>query len=197
MARLEPIIGTNIVDDIRLGHTWHELETIRMIIVHEQPIWFIEVGVHEGGLSYLLIQGFPELDYLGIELHCDLVRPNVKEVYEKYSKELYCGDCFDPSLLDRIAKLPRKLIYCDGGNKVAELIAYKQVCHPSDLIFVHDYHDGRRKVKEVPPEYLHPEVLPVDVEHMSFGDSFVRFPEYMLNETRIIGWRKLYRQTVP
>ena len=197
MARLEQIIGTNIVDDIRLGHTWHEVQVLKGIIESEKPEWFIEVGVHEGGLSYILIQNFPDMDYLGIELNCDYVRPNVQEVYEKYSKTLHCGDCFDPILLKRIQKLPRKIIYCDGGNKVEELIIYKNIVSPSDLIFCHDYHDGVRKVREVPPEHIHPEVLPIDIVHMDTDDLFVRYPEYILNKTRIVGWRKLYHQRVP
>ena len=191
MGRLEPIIGTNIVDDIRLGHTWHEVSVIKQIIETENPSWFIEVGVHEGGLSYLLIPQYIELKYLGIELYCDLVRPNVREVYKEFGQELHCGDCFDPALIARIQSLEgKKVIYCDGGNKVAELKAYKYACNHGDLIFCHDYHDRKRLVREVPPEHVHPEVRPEDVEHMYDAGLFVDFYESVLKETRIAGWMR-------
>jgi hypothetical protein len=71
MPRLQPVAGTEIVDDIRLGHTWNEYNVLKDFILNENPKWFIEVGVHEGGLSYLLL---PELDlgYIGIEIDCVL-----------------------------------------------------------------------------------------------------------------------------
>jgi len=51
MSRLEKILGTEIVDDIRLGHTRYEYGVLEWFIYEEQPIWFIEIGVHEGGLA--------------------------------------------------------------------------------------------------------------------------------------------------
>jgi hypothetical protein len=196
MGRLERVMGTNIIhlphdEEIRLGHTWYEVEQIDNIILFEHPDWFVEVGVHEGGLSYLLIPEYPWLKYLGIELHCDLIQPAVKKLFTDPGKELWGGDCFSTTILYKVAELHKKIIYCDGGNKVAELVAYKHLCQKGDLIFAHDYHDGKRKVKEIPFAEINHEVVPADVMHLDNDPTFERYNEGMLCETRIIGWRKL------
>ena len=191
MSRLEPIVGTEIIDDIRLGHSWFEYDTLKKFIQDENPFWFIEIGVHEGGLSYLLI---PKLwcDYIGIEKHCYLVQPAVLNIYKEHSKsaELICADCFDDKIFLKIQNLPLKIIYCDGGNKVAELQHFKSVCLPGDVIMAHDYHDEIRKVRDIPREYFTPEVRPIDVEHLDNDKTFERLDEEIFKETRIIGWRK-------
>ena len=187
MSRLQPVAGTEIVDGIRLGHLWNEYEVLKKFVQHERPNWFIEIGVHEGGLSYLLI---PEIksNYLGVEINCEIVTNTAQIIYWKYAgrAELWCGNCFDPELWDKIAYLPNKLIYCDGGDKVTELLYFKKACNIGDIIMAHDYHDGIRKIKGMKEVY--PEVLPQDVEH--FDKTFERLPEEIFKETRIIGWRK-------
>ena len=59
MNRLEKIVGVEIIDangdEIRLGHTFYEVEVLRDFILQENPDHFIEIGIHEGGLSYLLL----------------------------------------------------------------------------------------------------------------------------------------------
>jgi hypothetical protein len=196
MGRLERIIGTNIIslasgEEIRLGHTWHEIDTLSCIIEIEKPEWFVEVGLHEGGLSYMLIPQYPDLKYFGIELEWTVVRQEVRQVYVDCKQTLHLGDCFDARILEKVKSLPHKIIYCDGGNKVAEVIAYKHVCNPGDIIFCHDYHDGKRVVREVPKQHIHPEVLPKDVEHMNVSPVFEPYSEGYLKETRIVGWRRL------
>lgn len=195
MGRLERIIGTNIItcgdEEIRLGHTWHEIDVIEDIINLEKPERFVEVGVHEGGLSYLLIPAHPELIYLGIELDWMVTRSIVRKMYADHNQHFYMGNCFDAGLLEMLSKTSRKMIYCDGGNKSAEVLAYKHVCNPGDLIFCHDYYDGKRKVREVPVANISIEVKPEDIEHMETSPIFERYPERFLDETRIIGWRRI------
>ncbi len=190
--RLEPVAGTNILfvdnDEIRLGHTWHEVDVIKRIIRKEDPEWFIEIGVHEGGLSKLLIPEYIDMHYLGIELDTSLTREIVKQTYRDFGHELLGLNCFDINLLSRVAKLPRKIIYCDGGNKSQELMAYKHCMQKGDLIFTHDFWDGIRKVHSV--SEVHPEVYPLDILHMDTSE-FERYPEKVLRATRIVGWRKL------
>jgi hypothetical protein len=195
MSRLQPVLGTEIVDDIRLGHTWHEYEVLKDFVLEEEPDLFIEIGVHEGGLSYLLIPEImnthnPTL-YLGIEWDCSIIRPPVIEVYERFKlNKLMCADCFSDEVADEISKwLGKKIFYCDGGNKALELKHFWTMCNENDIIMAHDFHDGIRKVKGVPEP--HPEVLPTDILHLSVNESFERLPEDIFKETRIIGFRKI------
>jgi hypothetical protein len=196
MGRLDRVAGTNIIhlpkdEEIRLGHTWYELEQLDCIIKQEHPDWFVEIGLHEGGLAYLLIPEYPWMKYYGIELHGDLIQPSARLWLEKADNKLFIGDCFNTRLLSEVDHLPKKLIYCDGGNKVAELMAYKWACKSGDLLFCHDFHDGKRKVKEMYPNEVHREVAPEDVMHLDNDPTFERYNEGMLCETRIVGWRKL------
>jgi hypothetical protein len=193
MSRLEVVIGTEIVDDIRLGHTFYEVDVLKEFIAKTDPAYFIEVGTHEGGLSYLLIPEFPELNYFGIELHGGLVRPLVIRCYNSYPfADLHFGDCFDPKLFARIRDMPSKIIYCDGGNKAKELLHFKDACQVGDIIMAHDYYNGTRKVRGVPDENISKEVLPMDIVHLSTEKykRFTRLPEEQFKETRIIGFRR-------
>lgn len=191
MNRLEPILGTEIVDDIRLGHTWSEYDVLRCFILSENPDWFIEVGVHEGGLSYLLLPEIHYIGYIGIEHNCGIVRPEVKGRYEFHpDAKLICDDCFSKNVADIVGNLDNKIIYCDGGNKVKELKHFKTFCNSGDIIMAHDYHDSNRIIKGIPMKDIHPEVLPMDVFHLDSDDTFRRLPEDIFKNTRIIAFKK-------
>lgn len=190
MSRLEPVMGTEIVDDIRLGHTWEEYRVLREFIIKQSRQWFVEVGVHEGGLSYLLLPELQEVDYLGIEIDCGIVRPEVKTRYEEHpNAELLCANCFGTEVEIKVSTLSSKIIYCDGGNKVKELQHFKHFCRSGDIIMAHDYHDGNRVIKGV--DEVHPEVLPMDIIHLDISNDFTRIDERIFKETRIVGWRKV------
>lgn|SRR5574341_470 len=192
MGRLEVIIGTEILeDDIRLGHTFFEVEVLKTFIKQEMPDWFVEIGVHEGGLSWLLIPIFPDMNYLGIELSCVYIRTPVINLYASTpNAELLCRDVFDWDVINRVTKLSRKIIYCDGGNKVKELQTYKSACKSGDIIMAHDFSDGIREVRDVPDYFLHPEVYPADIQHLDKDEDFEKLPERIFKETRIVSWRK-------
>lgn len=194
MGRLEEIPGTNIImtpkgEEIRLGHTWHEVDVLKKIIKTESHKNFIEIGVHEGGLSYLLMPYFRWHNYVGIEIDLGIVQPAVKARYTLLDHDLVGVNCFEKVVLDRIAQFPNKIIYCDGGNKVAELHAYKEVCRSGDLLLTHDYYDGVRVVTDVYDP--HAEVRPEDVADIDADTSFQLYDQQLLSTTRIQGWRKL------
>jgi len=190
MSRLEPVVGTEIINDIRLGHTWHEYNILRDFILEEIPDWFVEVGIHEGGLAYLLLPILEDIQYMGIEINCGIIQPRVKLRFDSYpNAELLCADCFSSSVALAINKPGRKIIYCDGGNKVKELEHFKYLCHSGDIIMAHDFYDGKRNVVDVPSPNA--EVTPKDVLHLDEDETFVRLSEDIFETTRIIGWQKI------
>jgi hypothetical protein len=194
MGRLSNVIGTEIVDDIRLGHTWHEYHILEAFILERMPKWFVEVGVHEGGLAYMLLRNslLNEVSYLGIELDCNLVRPQVKGIINKrLHSDLLCVDCFGSTAYSLVSNLTDKMIYCDGGNKAKELVHFKQFCDPGDVILAHDFYDGTRIVRDVPVENISIEVVADDIIHMEEDETFERLDEEIFKETRIIGWMKV------
>jgi len=194
MSRLSVVNGTEIVDDIRLGHTWGEFNVLRDFILDQKPSWFIEIGIHEGGLIYCLLPVLYGINYLGVELDCKIIRPQVMARVDDYpNARIICADCFSTTVALEVGKLENKIIYCDGGNKVKELEHFKYMCHEGDIIMAHDFWDSERKVKGV--DEIHPEVLPMDVVHLDVSDNFTRLDENIFKETRIIGWRNHGKKT--
>src|SRR4030042_6405639 len=191
MGRLEKIIGVEIIktesDEIRLGHTWHEIETLEYFIVREKPSHFIEIGVHEGGLSYILI---PRMFcyYTGIEIDCKIIRPEVIDIYKKYIRYaiLMCFDCFSDVVYKCIKSLKNKIIYCDGGHKAQEIAYFKSLLLIGDIIMCHDFYDGTREVRGVPKENISIEVTENDIQIYENDTAFERLPEDIFGETRII-----------
>ena len=197
MSRLEKIIGTEIIDDIRLGHTWYEFGVLYLLIDSQLALGnsttFVEIGVHEGGLSYMLIPKFPELNYFGVEICCELIRPEVKQLYLNAEKAtLICSDCYSDLVASVLKGITQKIVYCDGGGKAKELKHFKALCNPGDILASHDYHDGKSELVSIPPENFPDliEVSPEDIVHMEMDKTFepiaVPFPG-----TRIVAWRKL------
>lgn len=177
MARLEPIKGTEIVEDIRLGHTFDEVNRLKRLIEENNKRVFIEIGIHEGGLSWLLIPFIINLTnktYIGIEINCSVIRPQVRDLYAKSNAVLICKDCFDSDFFENISKLSNKIIYCDGGNKAKELQHFKNACKPGDMLLSHDYGT---------------EVLPEDIISIEEDETFEKI-ENIFENTRIIGWKK-------
>jgi hypothetical protein len=190
MKRLERVVGTEIVNDIRMGHSWYEFNVLFDFLSINMPTYFIEIGVHEGGLAYLLIPLFPSMRYSGIELYSQLVRPEVKKMFTKHGNTLWCVDCFAPKVFSDIKNLSTKIIYCDGGHKAHELQYFRSACRRGDVLMAHDYHDDVRVVRDVPREYFKPEVVPEDIANIDSDKTFERLPEELFKETRIVGWKK-------
>lgn len=189
MSRLQPVMGTEIVDDIRLGHTWDEYYVLENFVKKQKPLWFIEVGVHEGGLSYLLIPALKGINYLGIEIDCGIVRPAVKDIYtHHYNAELLCANCFSSHVALTVQTKQNKIIYCDGGHKVKEIHHFSRMCRPGDILMAHDFWDGNRVIKGV--DEVRPEVLPMDIINVDASGEFTRLDENIFKNTRIIGWIK-------
>ena len=195
MGRLEEIPGTNIIrtttDEIRLGHTWHEIDVLKGLIRLEKPKFFVEIGVHEGGLSYLLMPVVGDAKYYGVELYCNLIRPEVLNLYTHIHTKLFCMDCFDMSLWKHLVDKTPKIIYCDGGHKAQELLHFKSTCASGDIILTHDFYDGSRVVKDVPVQNISIEVTYNDIVPVEFDrEHFERLDEDLFKETRIIGWKR-------
>lgn len=200
MNRLEPILGTQIIkdgeDEIRLGHTWHEVSVIMNLIKSEKPDWFIELGVHEGGLAHCLIPKFPDLRYVGVEINCHFIRPAVNSMLGQLGNLLLCGDCFSQKISSQLYDITKKgkiIFYCDGGNKVKEVQRFFAMMKPDDIIMAHDYWDEFRSPIGIDGygldlEFPIPEVLSKDVDFLREDSWFVELLGF--EKTRIVAFRK-------
>jgi len=188
---MEEIIGTEIYDGMRLGHIWHEVAALDEAIQRIQPDWFVEVGIHEGGLTWFLLNKY-KFNYLGLEINCGIIKPRVKAIVDLLdTAEILCVDCFSDDAKFIVADLPgKKLIYCDGGNKAKELVAYADLLDSGDVIMAHDFSDLERVVEgwEDYKDSERAEVLPKDIEFLYRICD--RIYEDIFKNTRIIAFRK-------
>jgi len=191
----EYIEGTTVSKkyDLRVGATEHELETILEIIKEYNIYNFVEVGIHEGGLTEYLMD--TKCRYLGIEINEGIVRPEMKEEIARCGMEVIYADCMVESTLIKVEEFlfissGKSLIYCDNGNKKEEIKVYYELARFGDIILTHDFSDGKRKVRGI-REYNYPEVTLKDIKFMEDNPLFERLPESLLKETRLIGWIKI------
>jgi hypothetical protein len=191
----EYIRGTEVIDDIRLGHMMNEVEAIKKIVYLYKPDTFVEVGVHEGGLSYLLIPYFDnKVYYVGVEIDRKVVVPQVQKLYGPgYFSFLYYGDCLNPTLLDTV-RIGKTLVYCDNGHKLKEMEFFAPLVKRDDLLLCHDYLDPDRKMEGVLEGYgktdllSPPEVHKSELKFLFDSYDFVPIPEAFLTGTRIMGF---------
>lgn len=191
---METIVGTEIVDGHRLGHTWHEVCVLKAFINHFRPDVFAEIGVHEGVLSQILIPFVPKY-YIGVEINCQIVLPEVQNLYHERweTTNLVCGDCFEEDIIFNITHQKGiKMIYCDGGNKARELDVYHIFMNPGDIIMTHDFNDGTRWGHGL-PEPVRNEVYQADIQSIEDRLDFERLDTQWPNAfrgTRIVAFRK-------
>ena len=127
---------------IKLSQTWREVVTHFEIIARHNVRLFVELGVHHGGLAALMLayQDYNSaFRYLGVEIDRRLVDSRVAR-----PDAILYGDCLNSITMRAVktfidvTKGPA-CVFCDNGNKPAELKAYAPLLRPGDFISVHDY----------------------------------------------------------
>ena len=128
------------------SHSWEELGAITAIIEQNDIFLFIELGVHKGGLASLLAMRarYQDFEYLGVELYLDDIEPALVALVDETPRaNLFYGDAFSAPVFEFIARKVelsrRTLVYCDNGNKPAEVDRYSKALKIGDLLLVHDY----------------------------------------------------------
>ena len=128
------------------SHSWDALGAITAIIEQNDIFLFVELGVHKGGLASLLAMRarYRDFEYLGVELYLDDIEPVVEALVEETPRaNLLFGDVFASPVFDFIARKielsRRALVYCDDGDKPAEVEKYSKALKMGDLLLVHDY----------------------------------------------------------
>lgn len=145
-----------------VGHTWCEVGLILDAVNRNQVTRFVEIGVHKGGLCAILAhttEHMPSFHYLGIEIDGEIVDSSVRKLFhplvvQQDIRDLWIMDAHRRSTIDQVAGWIRRdkgpaLIYCDGGDKVAEFNLYAPVIRPGDLIAAHDFDYGGYERAEI------------------------------------------------
>ena len=134
--------------------TWLDVANIAGLMAREPRIeLFVEVGVLMGGTASMIVSRIaydPTLAYLGIERPAkkDRVEFNLQaQVANMSHAAILFDDCFSKSVEGVVrewidATQGPSLIFCDGGDKPAEIKHFAPMLRPGDYILTHDYnHD--------------------------------------------------------
>lgn len=179
---------------IRVGESQHEVDVILSLIDYYKIEKFVEVGIHIGGLTEIIINN-TACRYLGLEINEGFPDNRVKELLINVGGIILYGDCMSDSAYDMVKRFVengRTLIYCDNGNKPLEIKRYHSLCKSGDILLTHDFTDGTRVVRDLPYHYYDKrEVTVEDIEFLETDKTFQRLPEDVFKETRNIGWIKL------
>ena len=189
----EFILSTHIspIHNLRVGGTEYEVEVMLNLIKDYDIIKFVEIGVHEGGLTeYLMF--YTKVQYLGVEINEQIPRPELKQMVADRNGKFAFLDCQSDACYNIVWDFvqntkDRVIIYCDDGNKPQELIRYASIPKKNDILLVHDYSDGTRKLDGV-DNYIAREVTPEDIEFMNKDKNFSKFPDELFQRTRFAGW---------
>ena len=192
----EFIEGTTVSPkyDLRVGATEHEVQTIIGLIKKYNIHNFVEVGIHEGGLTEILLSE-THCNYLGIEINEQIVSPFVKKEAQDKNFRIIYADCMLSYTLENVADFlfintGADIVYCDNGNKKEEIKIYADIVEFGSILLTHDFSDGIRKVRDI-ENYNYPEVTLDDVKFLDNNLSFQRLPEELLKETRLVGWMRI------
>ena len=155
---------------ILISHSWNEVGAIFQVMQENAVDCFIEIGVHRGGLSSLIIPYCyynPDFKYLGIDIDRKIVEPSILFFVSFLDNaKLYYNDENSINTIrmarGMIEKAKHPLIYCDGGNKPREFKAYSAIAETGTLLMVHDYplefnekhFDGIKNMQRMELDYL-------------------------------------------
>ena len=178
-----PVFRTTMPESLPFGlscgHTWHEVGAILRFLNLAKVSTFVELGVHEGGLASILVSRclfHMAFTYLGVEINGQIPREELHRAMRLVphgAATILVGDCLGEQVRERVRGVILQsagpvFIYCDDGNKPAELAYYAGLPRIGDFIGVHDFHDGVRQVLDMPdfpdPVFPIPEVLPDDLD---------------------------------
>ena len=181
------------VFDLRVGESQHEVEVILQVIQDYKITKFVEIGVHEGGLTEFILNK-TLCQYLGIEIDQNIVSQEIKTLVSNHGDKILYTNCMGAPAYTEIRSFTqngRCLVYCDNGNKPMEIERYHTVIRPGSILLTHDFTDGTRNIRELPYYYFDTrEVTEQDIAFIESDDSFERLPEMLFAETRNIGWIK-------
>ena len=110
--------------------SWVDLWILNRVLNQLKPEFIVEIGTALGG-SALFLSNYAEV-------HTFDVNKGMKKTNDKI--HFHHEDCFKSSTLKNLlADKQRKLLYCDGGNKIKEFNTFAKMLNPNDYVLVHDW----------------------------------------------------------
>lgn len=123
---------------VPIMHSQAEVDLLMKVVDEVKPTLFIELGNWCGGLTLMLHQKFPSMEIYSFDLYG--IAGNLHELFDNkvtfVAQDVLKGSSLIERLLDSKG---RKFLYCDNGNKVAEINLYSRYLCKGNVLGVHDY----------------------------------------------------------
>lgn len=193
-TREDPTAGVRALSyetNLACGHWSEEVEAILDTLAIMEIGAFVEIGVHVGGLTDILLQWMkkrPWFLYLGIEINESVIDRGLLQRIDALDGNraaILIRDAWSYDTVSEVKKmlsglLRSSFIYCDGGDKPRELALWAPHARKNDIVAVHDY--GYYERAETPPYFA-------DTIMAKLG--FRKFSPYWIPEDlRIAMWKK-------
>jgi len=132
---------------------WLFLQTITRMF---QPQLIVELGTMQGGLTTALHDAAPHAQIATFDKDPSRPHPLFVELLVATDKIYYkrtdlLGKGANGEVLKYLEKPVKKMLYCDNGNKLEELLLYAPYLQQGDVVGAHDWgteiHTRRRQVK--------------------------------------------------
>ena len=102
----------------------------KVFLLLDEPELIIEIGTWKGGFSVFLRSIFPNAEIHTFDV-AKFGNPQAKaKAFKKHKIKAYLENCFDSKLfIDLVKSSKKKLLLCDGGNKINEFNFPKNLTH--------------------------------------------------------------------
>lgn len=125
---------------VPIMHSQPEIDLLVKIVGELKPVLFVELGNWCGGMTLILHQKFPSMEIYSFDLHS--IAGNLYELFGDNVTFIIQDVLRNSSLIRRLLDNgDRKFLYCDGGNKSAEINLYGKYLRNGDGLGVHDCSD--------------------------------------------------------
>ena len=131
-------------EGIPVSHNREDLLFIQTSTRLYRPELIVELGTMQGGLTTALHDAAPSAEIATFDIdpsrpHASFVRLLERCNHIHYKRTDILGRGTNSEVLKYLAKPARKMLYCDNGNKLEELLLYAPHLMQRDLLGVHDW----------------------------------------------------------
>lgn len=125
---------------VPIMHSQAEVDLLMKVVNELKPSVFVELGNWCGGLTLMLHQKFPDMEIYSFDLYS--IAGNLYELFGDNVTFVIQDVLKSNSLIKRLLNSGgRKFLYCDNGNKAAEVNLYAKHLREGDGLGIHDYSD--------------------------------------------------------
>ena len=115
----------------------------------DEPELIIEIGTWKGGFTLFLRNTFPNAEIHTFDIENIGNKQAKKKAFSSNKIKAHIENCFESDLIKNlITSKKRKILLCDGGNKINEFNYFAPLLNKGDIIAMHDFAPNLKYFKE-------------------------------------------------